>query len=254
MVTILALLGVLAVLFAAAVLSTREQGLLAEVSPDDADVPLPSEPLTPEDVHGLRFSLALRGYRMAEVDEVLDRLASELADRDRRIGLLEAAASTAPAAVPEAPVREAVMEDLPVVAAPVPVSLAGTEPPSEPFPEPIVPPAPVPTPAPDPTPTPEPDPPAPPFEPTPAPAPDPAPTPTPEPDPPAPPFEPTPVVPAPVASPTAWSSPSSFPAFPVIDAPDVDAPVQDPLPPADLPSELVAEERAEERTEADRQQ
>ncbi len=35
-------------------------------------------PLTPQDLRRVRFSTALRGYRMSEVDALLDRLASEL--------------------------------------------------------------------------------------------------------------------------------------------------------------------------------
>lgn len=57
---------------------------------------LPLEPV-PADVDTLRFSLGLRGYRMDQVDEVLDRLRDELAARDRRIAELESAAATAPA-------------------------------------------------------------------------------------------------------------------------------------------------------------
>ena len=120
MVTVLALLGVLAVLFAAAVLATRDDPLLAEAPPDAADVPLPDGPLQPEDVRGLRFSLAARGYRMAEVDLALDRLAGELADRDRRITLLEAAAEGHEEPVAAPPVREAGPEDLPVAQEPAP--------------------------------------------------------------------------------------------------------------------------------------
>ncbi len=40
----------------------------------------------------LRLPMALRGYRMDEVDDVLDRLGAELAYRDARIAELEAAA------------------------------------------------------------------------------------------------------------------------------------------------------------------
>lgn len=109
MVTALALLGVLGVLFVAAVLATREGGELAPAPPDAADLALPEHPLTPDDVAALRFPMAARGYRMAEVDAVLDRLAEELRDRDRRIGLLEAAAEG------HAPVTgEATPEDLPL--------------------------------------------------------------------------------------------------------------------------------------------
>jgi DivIVA domain-containing protein len=95
-VTVLVLLGVLGVLFAAGVLATREGPILADAPPDVADLALPEEPLRPEDVRGLRFSLAARGYRMSEVDRALERLAAELADRDRRIGLLQAAAQGPP--------------------------------------------------------------------------------------------------------------------------------------------------------------
>lgn len=90
-VTLLAVLGVLVVLFATAVLVTRGDPLLADAPPDSADLALPDRPLRPDDVAEVRLSLAPRGYRMSEVDAVLARLAEELADRDRRLGLLEAA-------------------------------------------------------------------------------------------------------------------------------------------------------------------
>ena len=89
-VTVLGLLGVLAVLFGTAVVATREDPLLADAPPDRPDLGLPQEPLTVDDVDGVRFSMALRGYRMDEVDAVLARLARELEDRDRRIAELTA--------------------------------------------------------------------------------------------------------------------------------------------------------------------
>jgi DivIVA domain-containing protein len=49
------------------------------------------------DVDRLRFSLAFRGYRMDEVDGVLDRLAGELASRDARIAELEGRGADEPA-------------------------------------------------------------------------------------------------------------------------------------------------------------
>ena len=52
---------------------------------------LPAAPV-PGDVDRLRFSLGLRGYRMDQVDEVLDRLRDELAARDARITELETGA------------------------------------------------------------------------------------------------------------------------------------------------------------------
>lgn len=95
MVTLLALLGVLAVLFTASALLTTDRPLLADAPPDTADVGLPEGPLQPEDVAQLRFALAPRGYRMSEVDDVLERVVAELAERDRRLALLEAAVEAA---------------------------------------------------------------------------------------------------------------------------------------------------------------
>lgn len=50
--------------------------------------PLPSGPLEVGDVRGLRLDVALRGYRMEQVDAALDRLAGELAERDAEIARL----------------------------------------------------------------------------------------------------------------------------------------------------------------------
>lgn len=73
LVTLLGLLGVLVVLFVGGVLATRDTGLLR-------DVPLDRSPVAGAgDLEGVRFSLALRGYRMSEVDEVLDRAGAALA-------------------------------------------------------------------------------------------------------------------------------------------------------------------------------
>lgn len=89
MVTALGLLGVVAVLLATAWLVTRDEPWLADVPPDRPDLALPAGPVTAADVEGLRLSVAVRGYRMSEVDEVLARLAAELAERDQRIAELE---------------------------------------------------------------------------------------------------------------------------------------------------------------------
>jgi DivIVA domain-containing protein len=98
LVTLLGVLGVLAVLFVAGVVATRDDPLLADAPPDEADVGLPPGPVQPEQVRGVRFGLALRGYRMREVDAVLERLAVELADRDAQL-----AAQQARVAPPDAP-------------------------------------------------------------------------------------------------------------------------------------------------------
>lgn len=67
---------------------------------------LPAVPV-PGDIDRLRFSLGLRGYRMDQVDEVLDRLRDELAGKDARIAELESSvphASLPHASVPHASV------------------------------------------------------------------------------------------------------------------------------------------------------
>ena len=88
MVTVLALLGVVLVLFVAAVVATREDQAMADAAQDLPDLGLPAGPLEPQDVAAVRFSMAPRGYRMSEVDAVLERLAAELADRDRQLAEL----------------------------------------------------------------------------------------------------------------------------------------------------------------------
>ncbi|QFG70299.1 DivIVA domain-containing protein [Ornithinimicrobium pratense] len=50
--------------------------------------PLGSGPLSPVDVHGVRFDIALRGYRAEQVDGALERLAAELGERDAEIARL----------------------------------------------------------------------------------------------------------------------------------------------------------------------
>ncbi len=64
---------------AVALLAAGYGGPLVEVSDDRSDLRLPAEEdLGPEDLRRVRFSLAFRGYRMSEVDALLDRLASEM--------------------------------------------------------------------------------------------------------------------------------------------------------------------------------
>ncbi|MEU5419821.1 DivIVA domain-containing protein [Streptomyces sp. NPDC020799] len=63
---------------------------LPEAEPDRIAWPLPADrPTSRADVDAVRLPLALRGYRMTETDDVLDRLGAELAERDARIADLE---------------------------------------------------------------------------------------------------------------------------------------------------------------------
>ncbi|MCW2718080.1 MAG: hypothetical protein QOG20_4201 [Pseudonocardiales bacterium] len=86
---LIVVVAVAAVLFglAAAVFGRGEE--LAPLAPGATPTRLPAGEIDGEDVRELRFPQAVRGYRMAEVDWVLDRLADEL-DRTgmERDGLL----------------------------------------------------------------------------------------------------------------------------------------------------------------------
>jgi len=71
---------------------------------DDApDSLVPSDgPVTADDLRRIRFPLAFRGYRMAEVDALLERLAEEREEADRR-DLPEAPPPAPPVASPLGP-------------------------------------------------------------------------------------------------------------------------------------------------------
>jgi len=106
MLMFLFLVVALAVVVAAvtlAVVGGGENAALPEVAPERLMDPLPPDrPLNRADVEGLRFPLAARGYRMADVDDALGRLGAELAERDARIAHLESAlaGARAPGPVP----------------------------------------------------------------------------------------------------------------------------------------------------------
>lgn len=79
MVVLFALL-VVAVVGAAVLVALRfpQAGQLPEVVPDHAVAQVPAQgPLTAEDVRLVRFPVVFRGYRMADVDALLDRLADQ---------------------------------------------------------------------------------------------------------------------------------------------------------------------------------
>ncbi len=94
------LLAALVIFGVGAVLTARLPGL-ADVPADDAGDGLPSGPLQADDLADARFPLAFRGYRMADVDAVLARLADDLRARDDEIDQLRGTAPWAPAAEPE---------------------------------------------------------------------------------------------------------------------------------------------------------
>ncbi|MFE7611385.1 MULTISPECIES: DivIVA domain-containing protein [Streptomyces] len=81
------------------VLGGDDGGGLRDAEPDRLYDPLPDDrPVVRADVDAVRIPLSVRGYRMSEVDDVLDRLGAELTERDARIAELEAALAGAHAA------------------------------------------------------------------------------------------------------------------------------------------------------------
>ncbi|GAB2445820.1 hypothetical protein GCM10027062_28470 [Nocardioides hungaricus] len=65
-----------------AVVAAGRGAPLVEVYDDRPDAEVPADgPLRADDLRRVRFSLALRGYRMSEVDALLDRLATQLEER-----------------------------------------------------------------------------------------------------------------------------------------------------------------------------
>lgn len=66
-----------------AVVASGRGGSLAPAYDDRPDSRVAARrPLSGEDLREVRFSLGLRGYRMAEVDALLDRLAEQLDQAD----------------------------------------------------------------------------------------------------------------------------------------------------------------------------
>lgn len=94
MVWVVWLLVVTALLVGVVLLALGRGDGLAEQELDDVVVDLPPDrPVVASDVESVRLPLAIRGYRMAEVDDVLDRLAAELAVRDAQIRDLQSASA-----------------------------------------------------------------------------------------------------------------------------------------------------------------
>ena len=82
MIWFLAIVMVL-VLGGIAVVAAGAGGAMQPVHPDRPDTTVPAgRMLTPADLRAVRFSVGVRGYRMDEVDALLERLAEELAQRD----------------------------------------------------------------------------------------------------------------------------------------------------------------------------
>ena len=65
-----------------AMVASGRGGSMPPAYDDRPDLALPDDrPVAADDLRGVRFPLAFRGYRMSEVDALLARLASELEER-----------------------------------------------------------------------------------------------------------------------------------------------------------------------------
>ncbi|WP_432491586.1 DivIVA domain-containing protein [Kineococcus gypseus] len=85
MTVVLLALVLLAVGAVAAVATGRVGGALGPAVTDRPYRGLPEGPVLASDVDEVRFTPALRGYRMDEVDAVLDRLREEIRERDEEL-------------------------------------------------------------------------------------------------------------------------------------------------------------------------
>ncbi|MGY1751614.1 DivIVA domain-containing protein [Blastococcus sp. SYSU D01042] len=79
--------GALLFLGAALLLGRGETQPPADLDRSPVELPV-ARPVTGDDVRGLRMSVALRGYRMTEVDWLLEQLARTLDERDTEIAAL----------------------------------------------------------------------------------------------------------------------------------------------------------------------
>lgn len=83
---IAAVIGLVVFLIAVFVFGRGEQ--MAPLSPRTSPSELPEDAVGGDDVRRVRFGLALRGYRMSDVDWTLERLADELDRLHRRVSEL----------------------------------------------------------------------------------------------------------------------------------------------------------------------
>ena len=88
--TVLFVLLGLAVIAAIALVAVGRGGELPEAEPDCTPDRIPADADEVTALEAVRFDVALRGYRMDEVDAVLDRAAAALTERDATIADLRA--------------------------------------------------------------------------------------------------------------------------------------------------------------------
>ncbi|HEY7857135.1 MAG TPA: DivIVA domain-containing protein, partial [Candidatus Nanopelagicales bacterium] len=76
-------IAALAVVLLVALLAVGRMGAMPQARPDVAPPNLPADrEVSAADVSGVRFAVGLRGYRMDQVDIVLERLAVDVHEKD----------------------------------------------------------------------------------------------------------------------------------------------------------------------------
>lgn len=84
-------LVVATIVFGVTVLLSGSDPGLTPVEPDGRAVPLPGDrPLGEDDIRTTKFDTVWRGYRMAQVDQALQRAAYDIGYKSELIGVLEA--------------------------------------------------------------------------------------------------------------------------------------------------------------------
>ena len=91
MIVFFVLVVVLLIGLTAALVTGRIGGVMAEPVSTSPFEGLGPGRVAPADVETLRFDIGLRGYRMDQVDAVLDRLTEELRARDEELAALRPA-------------------------------------------------------------------------------------------------------------------------------------------------------------------
>lgn len=86
---LIVMVAVAAVVFLLAALVFGRGEELAPLPPGASPTRLPSDDITADDVRELKFQQVFRGYKMSEVDWVLQRLATEVGELRARVEELE---------------------------------------------------------------------------------------------------------------------------------------------------------------------
>jgi hypothetical protein len=99
---------IVAALLFYAVVALLPDGLSIQPQRDQRPFELPQDRrMVSGDLDAVRIPVALRGYRFAETDELIDRLAAEIVVRDEELARLRAEAErSVPAAAPKEPTRD----------------------------------------------------------------------------------------------------------------------------------------------------